>query len=145
MTHICGRSRRGRFLLRRKTRRDRMRAKLKEVKAELMRRRHEPLPKQGRWLGQVVGGFFGYHAVPTNSAALSAFLHHVKDLWRRALRRRSQKDRSTWLRIDRLAADFLPKPLIRHPWPRARFAATHPRWEPYALIGPVRFCAGGVR
>jgi group II intron reverse transcriptase/maturase len=145
LRHICGRSRRGKFQLWRRTRRDRMRAKLKAVKVELMRRRHEPIPKQGTWLGQVVGGFFGYHAVPTNSAALSAFRYYVMDLWRRALRRRSQKDHSTWLRIDRLAADFLPKPLIRHPWPRARFAATHPRWEPYALIGPVRFCAGGAR
>ena len=62
-----------------------MRAKLKAVKVELMRRRHEPIPAQGRWLGQVVGGFFGYHAVPTNSAALSAFLHHVKNLWHAAL------------------------------------------------------------
>jgi hypothetical protein len=94
-----------------------MRAKLKEVKDALMRRRHEPIPVQGRWLGQVVGGFFGYHAVPTNSRALSAFLYHVKDLWRRALRRRSQKDHFTWPRIDRLADAFLPKPLIRHPWP----------------------------
>jgi len=145
LRHICGRSRRGRFLLWRRTRRDRMRAKLKAVKVELMRRRHEPIPKLGRWLGQVVGGFFGYHAVPTNSAALSAFRYYVMDLWRRALRRRSQKDAFTWPRIDRLAAAFLPKPLIRHPWPNARFAATHPRWEPYALIGPVRFCAGGAQ
>ncbi len=106
---------------------------------------HQPIPAQGRWLGQVVGGFFGYHAVPTNEAALSAFRYYVMDLWRRALRRRSQKDRSTWARISRLAADFLPKPLIRHPWPSTRFAATHPRWEPYALIGPVRFCAGGAQ
>ena len=145
LTHICGRSRRGKFMLRRKTRADRMRAKLKEVKDALMRRRHEPIPVQGSWLGQVVGGFFGYHAVPTNSRALSAFLYHVKDLWRRALRRRSQKDRITWPRIDRLADAFLPKPSIRHPWPSIRFAARHPRWEPYASIGPVRFCAGGVR
>ena len=145
LRHICGRSRRGKFQLWRHTRADRMRAKLKELKVELMRRRHQPLPAQGRWLGQVVGGFFGYHAVPTNSAALSAFLHHVKNLWRRALRRRSQKDRLTCARMDRLAADFLSKPLIRHPWPSTRFAATHPRWEPYALIGPVRFCAGGAQ
>jgi group II intron reverse transcriptase/maturase len=145
LTHICGRSRRGSFLLRRKTRADRMRAKLKEVKDALLRRRHEPIPVQGRWLGQMVGGFFGYHAVPTNGAALSAFLCHVKDLWRRALRRRSQKDTFTWERIGRLAAAFLPRPLIRHPWPRDRFAAKNPRWEPYALIGPVRFCAGGAR
>lgn len=145
LRHICGRSRRGTFQLRRHTRADRMRAKLKELKVELMRRRHQPLPAQGRWLGQVVGGFFGYHAVPTNSAALSAFLHHVKNLWQRALRRRSQKDRLTCERMNRLAADLLPKPLVRHPWPSTRFAATHPRWEPYALIGPVRFCAGGAQ
>jgi RNA-directed DNA polymerase len=145
LRHICGRSRRGKFQLWRHTRRDRMRAKLKAIKVELLRRRHEPIPKLGMWLGQVVGGFFGYHAVPTNSSALSAIRYYVMDLWRRALRRRSQKDRSTWQRIDRLAADFLPKPLIRHPWPRARFAATHPRWEPYALVGPVRIYAGGVR
>ena len=127
LTHICGRSRRGFFQLRRHTRADRLRAKLKAIKVELMRRRHEPIPKQGRWLGQVVGGFFGYHAVPTNTAALSAFRHHVTNLWMRALRRRSQKDRFTWVGLARLAADFLPKPLIRHPWPSTRFAATHPR------------------
>jgi group II intron reverse transcriptase/maturase len=132
LRHICGRSRRGKFLLLRHTRRDRMRAKLQVVKVELLRRRHEPIPKQGKWLGQVVGGFFGYHAVPTNSAALLAFLHHIRRLWRRALRRRSQHDGCTWAQITRLATDFLPKPLIRHPWPSARFAATHPRWEPYA-------------
>jgi RNA-directed DNA polymerase len=127
LRHICGVTRRGKFLLRRHTRADRMRAKLKEIKVELMRRRHQPIPAQGRWLGQVVGGFFGYHAVPTNAAALSAFSYHVTVRWQRALRRRSQKDRLTSARMDQLAADFLPKPLIRHPWPSARFAATHPR------------------
>jgi group II intron reverse transcriptase/maturase len=127
LTHICGRSRRGSFQLRRHSRSDRMRAKLKEIKDELRRRMHKPIPEQGRWLGQVVGGFFGYHAVPTNSAALSAFHYHVKNLWRRTLRRRSQKDGFTWARIGRLADAFLPKPVIRHPWPSARFAAKHPR------------------
>ena len=91
-TFICGKSRRGKFLLKRKTRRDRMRAKLQEIKEELRRRMHQPIPEQGKWLRQVVTGYFAYHAVPTNSRALSAFRHHVTDLWRRALRRRSQKD-----------------------------------------------------
>jgi RNA-directed DNA polymerase len=131
-THICGRSRRGFFQLKRKSRRDRMRAKLRAIKDELRRRRHEPIPQQGRWLGQVVRGYFAYHAVPTNVASLSAFRHHVVNLWRRALRRRSQKDHTTWDRIARLAADFLPAPRILHPWPDARFAVTHPRWEPNA-------------
>jgi RNA-directed DNA polymerase len=131
-THICGRSRKGLFQLKRKSRRDRMRAKLRAIKAELRRRMHAPLPQQGRWLRHVVGGYFAYHAVPTNIASLSAFRHHVTDLWRRALKRRSQKDRTTWCRIAALAAAFLPVPRILHPWPDARFAVTHPRWEPGA-------------
>jgi RNA-directed DNA polymerase len=126
-TFICGKSRRGKFLLHRKSRRDRMRAKLKEIKEELRQRMHKPIPEQGRWLGQVVRGLFAYHAVPTNYEALSAIHHHVKRLWLRTLRRRSQKDNFTWERMKRLANDFLPQPKILHPWPSARFAVTHPR------------------
>jgi RNA-directed DNA polymerase len=144
-TFICGKSRRGKFQLIRKTRRDRMRAKLKEIKRELRRRMHEPIPKQGRWLAHVVGGYFNYHAVPTNRRALAAFRFFVTKLWRRALRRRSQKDGMTWRRMTRLAADWLPPARILHPWPTVRFAVTHPRREPYARIGHVRFCAGGAQ
>ncbi len=90
-THICGRTHRGNFLLERKTRRDRMRLKLKAIKAQLRLKMHEPIPAQGRWLGQVVRGYFNYHAIPTNSRALSAFRHYVVDAWRRTLSRRSQR------------------------------------------------------
>jgi group II intron reverse transcriptase/maturase len=57
-TFICGQSRRGHFLLKRKSRGDRMRTKLKEVKEEMRWRRHQPVREQGKWLGQVVRGFF---------------------------------------------------------------------------------------
>jgi hypothetical protein len=106
---------------------------------------HQPIPQQGKWLAQVVTGYFNYHAVPTNGRALATFRFHVIDLWKRTLRRRSQKDRTGWERIGRLANDFLPKPRILHPWPDRRFAVKHPRWEPYALIGHVRLCAGGAQ
>ena len=132
LTHICGRSRQGAFQLKRKSRRDRMRAKLRAIKDELRRRMHDPIQQQGRWLGLVVRGYFAYHAVPTNIASLTAFRQHVVDLWRRALKRRSQKDRTTWCRIAVLADEFLPAPRILHPWPDARFAGLHPRWEPGA-------------
>ena len=144
-TFICTKSRRGKFQIKRKSRRDRMRAKLQAIKQELRQRMHQPIPVQGFWLRQVVTGYFNYHAVPTNSRALSAFRHFVTDLWQRTLNRRSHKDRMTTERITHLANDWLPRPSIRHPWPNARFAVTHPRWEPYARIGPVRFCAGGAR
>src|ERR1700736_5800371 len=133
-THICGQSRRGKFLLKRRTRRDRMRAKLTEIKEELRRRMHQPIPEQGQWLAQVVRGFFAYHAVPTNFPALRAFHHHVTVSWLRTLQRRSQKDRTTWQRIAKIASDYLPQPTTLHPWPQMRFAVTHPRWEPRAGI-----------
>jgi len=126
-TFICGISRRGGFQLQRHTRADRMRAKLLEIKAELRIRRHHAIAEQGRWLRAVVTGFFAYHAVPTNARALSAFRHYVTDLWRRTLRRRSQKDKLTWNRIAQLAAAWLPPPRILHPWPDRRFAVNHPR------------------
>ena len=144
-TFICGKTRAGQFQIKRKTRRDRMHAKLKMIKAELWRRMHQPIPKQGQWLRSVVRGYFNYHAVPTNAHALHVFRHHVTDLWRRTLRRRSQKDRFTWARMTHLVDAWLPKPIILHPWPSDRFAVTHPRWEPYAGKPHVRFCAGGVR
>jgi RNA-directed DNA polymerase len=144
-TFICAKSRRGKFLIKRKTRRDRLRTKLQQVKDALRRRMHQPIPEVGTWLGQVVRGFFNYHAVPTNSAALVAFRYHVMKFWQRALQRRGDRDRTTWDRMVKLADDYLPRPHVLHPWPEQRFAVNHPRWEPYAGKPHVRFCAGGAQ
>ena len=135
---ICGISSRGLFRVRRKTRRDRMRGTLKRVKDELRQRMHQPIPDQGRWLRQVVRGFFAYHAVPTNSRALAAFRHHVSVLWKRALSRRSQRAYMTWERVLKLANDWLPPPRILHPWPAQRFDVKYPRWEPSASVAHAR-------
>jgi RNA-directed DNA polymerase len=144
-TFICGKTRAGKFQIKRKTRADRMRAKLKMIKEEMWRRMHQPIPVQGKWLCNVVNGYFNYHAVPTNAHALHVFRHHITDLWRRTLRRRSQKDRMTWERMTQLVDAWLPKPIILQPWPSDRFAVTHPRWEPYAGKPLVRLCAGGAQ
>jgi len=74
---ICSKTRRGAFQIRRKSRRDRMRAKLREIKEELRRRMHRPIPETGKWLAQVVSGYSAYHAVPTNVAAIGAFRYRV--------------------------------------------------------------------
>ena len=142
---FCGKSRRGRFLIKRKSRRDRMRAKLKEIKQVLRRRMHQPIPMQGKWLAQVVSGYFNYHAVPTNSRALTTFRDAIAKGWIRMLRRRSQRGALTWEQMKVLADAWLPRPYILHLWPRQRFAVTHPRWEPYAGKPHVRFCAGGAQ
>ena len=144
-TLICGRTRRGVFQLKRKTRRDRIRVKLSEISEELRWRRHHSIPQQGQWLQQVVRGFFAYHAVPTNMPALVVFRYRVTELWQRALKQRSQRDKTTWQRARKIADDWLPKPKILHPWPSDRFAVKHPRWEPYAGKLHVRICAGGAQ
>src|SRR5450755_266140 len=137
-THICGKSRKGKFLLWRKTRRDRMRAKLKAITVDLRRKMHETTGAQGRWLRAVVMGYFNYHAVPTNIEALSAFRFSVLMIWHRTLRRRSQVDRTLMEKTKRLGERWLPNPRILHPWPNQRFAVRHPRGEPSARIVHAR-------
>jgi len=127
LTFICGKSRRGKFLLKRKTRRDRMRAKLRVIKEEMRQRMHHSIAEQGKWLGSVVRGYFNYHAVPTNFRALKAFRDEVIRGWRMVLSRRSQRADLNWVRMNSLVDEWLPKPRILHPWPEKRFAVKHPR------------------
>jgi RNA-directed DNA polymerase len=144
-TFLCGKSRRGKFMVKRQTRRDRMRTKIKAVKKVLRQRMHWPIPEQGSWLRRVVRGYFNYHAVPTNSRALAVFRDEIGKAWRQVLRRRSQRDALNWRQMGSLIRDWLPAPRILHPWPSERFAVIHPRWEPYAGKPHVRICAGSAR
>jgi group II intron reverse transcriptase/maturase len=123
-THICGKTRNGRFQLRRITIAKRVRAKLKQVKAELKRRRHQPIPEQGRWLASVVRGHANYYAVPGNLPAVRAFRLQAVRLWLKALRRRGQRHRLNWRRMRRLETRWIPTVRIMHPWPNQRFYAT---------------------
>lgn len=123
-THICAKTRKsGRFKLKRITDSRRMRAKLLAVKREMWKRMHHSVPEQGRWLARVLAGHYNYYAVPDNIEALSAFRYQIIRHWLKSLRRRSQKHRMAWTRMDRLAAQWLPLPRILHPWPEQRFAA----------------------
>jgi RNA-directed DNA polymerase len=124
--HIARMTRQGRFWAQRITDKKKMAAKLKQVKAELMRRRHLPVPEQGRWLASVIRGHEAYYAVPGNAEAVAAFRYHATRHWRFALSRRSRRSRVTWERMTRLARRYLPTTKIRHPWPETRFAARYP-------------------
>ena len=120
-THICVKKRsNGRFTVLRQTIRKRLQAKLNEVKAELQRRRHQPIPEQGKWLHAVVGGHIRYYGVPMNQPALAIFRFQVGRLWHRALSRRSQNGRVLWDRMRRLITRWLPLPHVCHPYPLRR-------------------------
>ena len=119
-THICGKKRNGRFTVVRQTIRKRLQAKLSEVKAELRRRWHDPIPVVGTWLGQVVGGHIRYYGVPMNGPAISMFRFQVGWLWHRALARRSHTGHVAWERMRRLIERWLPPARICHPYPLRR-------------------------
>jgi len=120
-THICVKKRsNGRFTVLRQTIRKRLQAKLNEVKAELQRRMHEPIPEQGKWLHAVVGGHIRYYGVPMNQPALAIFRFQVGRLWHRALSRRGQNGRVLWDRMRRLITRWLPLPVVCHPYPLRR-------------------------
>jgi len=126
-THISGKKRDGNFVVKRKTISKRMRAKLEEIKLQLLNRTHDPIEQTGKWLQSVVQGYFNYHAVPGNLDSLYVFRFRLTLLWRRALIRRSQRHRLNWARMRKLIERWLPKPRILHPYPSVRFDATHPR------------------
>jgi RNA-directed DNA polymerase len=120
-THICVKKRsNGRFTVLRQTIRKRLQAKLNEVKAELQRRMHEPIPEQGKWLQAVVRGHARYYGVPMNQSALAVFRFRVGWLWHRSLSRRSQNGRVLWDRMRRLITRWLPLPSVCHPYPLRR-------------------------
>jgi group II intron reverse transcriptase/maturase len=124
LTHSCGMTRDGKFQVQRQTMRKRIRRKLKEVKAELRRRMHDPVPEVGAWLRSVVRGHNRYYGVPGNNRELYAFRNALTWLWRQTLQRRSQKTRLSWARFKRIRNRWIPTPRIMHPWPEQRLRVT---------------------
>ena len=102
----------------------RMALPLKRVKKQLIRRRHRPVYETGRWLGQVLNGWLNYFAVPTSYQFLTRCSKRLYWIWMRVLRRRSQKNRTSWADMDTLTANYWPKLEFRHPWPVIRFNVT---------------------
>jgi RNA-directed DNA polymerase len=126
-THISGKNRLGRFTVRRKTIRKRMRAKLRDIKQQIRERMHDPVRQTGQWLKSVVQGHLNYYAVPGNLDSLGIFRARLTGLWWHTLRRRSQKHPISWTRTLALADRWFPQPRVLHPYPAVRFAASHPR------------------
>ena len=127
-THICGRKHwSGGFIVKRKTAAKRLRAKLREVRETLLRRRHEPIADLGKWLRSVMQGYFNYLAVPGNLVSLNVFRREAARSWLHALRRRSQRHRLTWERFGPIVDSWFPRVQVLHEHPNDRFYAKHPK------------------
>lgn len=119
-THLCGKTRKGRFTVIRQTMRKRLKAKLKTVGTELKRRMHAGIPALGAYLRAVMAGHMQYYAVPFNLAAVKEFRQGLVLLWRQSLSRRSQTARVTWERMKELEKRWIPPARICHPYPDQR-------------------------
>ena len=127
-THICGKTRKGDFTLKRISAIKKVRAKLKELKDKLRKKMHGELAVIGAWLSSVYRGWCQYHAIPGNSNRLQQFRTALQELWYRVRRRRSQRARNlTWPKFSKLSGRWLPSPKILHPYPNVRFARLYPR------------------
>ena len=126
-THTSARWATGGFRLHRRTIKKRLRAKLVEIRKQLLVRRHQPIEVVGRWLRGVVQGYYNYHSIPGNGAAMKVFCREVSRSWMHSVRRRSQRQRMTWARFGKVLTRWIPSPRLVHPQPRVRFLAKHPR------------------
>lgn len=122
-THICSQLRsNGNFTVKRLTIAKKQRAKLQEIKMLLNKNRHDNLVEQGKWLRSVVIGYANYYGVPGNTKSLSNFRGQICKIWRKALRRRSNKARKlNWYKMKRIISFFIPNVRITHPYPNQRF------------------------
>jgi RNA-directed DNA polymerase len=127
IVNYCTKTRKGKFKIGRKAICKRLSTKLREVKAELRKRMHSSITAQGKWLKSVVQGYYNYHAVPGNWEAIGTFRTQVARIWYKILRRRSQRTRINWGRMNRITTRWLPPARILYPYPESRFYAKHPR------------------
>lgn len=118
-THYWARSRRGYWVVKRKTESKRLSRALKAVAEWCRRNRHKPVWWQARQLAAKLRGHFAYYGLPTNGRALQAFRYAVVRIWRKWLGRRSQRARLRWDRFNQLLERY-PLPLARIRRPAAR-------------------------
>jgi group II intron reverse transcriptase/maturase len=112
-THFWSKSRKGKWVVKQWTARDRFRRALKRVVDWCRRHRHDKVREQHKALSQKLRGHYGYYGTTGNSRALSRFRHEVTRAWRKWLDRRSQRARMTWERMKLLLRRYpLPPPRI---------------------------------
>lgn len=126
-THFCGTTRAGRFVIWRKTIRKRMIAKLKELRRELLYRRHKPIKENAAWLSSIIRGHMYYYSVPGNINSICLFIEELKKAWFRSLCMRSQKGKITWMKFNIYYNPLLPKAKVMHPYPSRRFDVKYSR------------------
>ncbi len=110
--HYWGRSRKGNWVIKRKTAPDRLRRALREIYDWCRKNRHKKIKEQRKTLAQKLRGHYEFYGITGNSQALSRFRFWVMRAWKKWLGRRSQRARMRWDKFNAM--------LERYPLPPAR-------------------------
>jgi hypothetical protein len=114
-SHVWGRSRKGKAVVRQLTAKDRLARTLKAFTQQCRGMRHWPLRDQHRRLAQMLRGHFAYFGITGNYDRLNDLLYQVRRCWRKWLSRRSDRRNLPWTAFARIEARFpLPTPVIIH-------------------------------
>ncbi|NJM10140.1 MAG: group II intron reverse transcriptase/maturase [Bdellovibrionaceae bacterium] len=119
-THIVGvKFSNGMYTVLRQTIRKKMRIKLTEVKQELRQRMSHPVNDQGKWLKSIVEGHCRYYGVPGNPAP-NRFRFAISQMWWKTLRRRGNRRKLQWRKMEKIVDRWLPQVKLHHPYPLRR-------------------------
>ena len=141
-THYCGRTRDGRFVVKRQTQSERLSKKLKDLRQEAQRRRQAPIAVQHTWLSQVLRGHYAYFGLPSNFRLLKGSYEQVQHLWYRALRRRSRAACCGTDSTRSLSDSLFPVRKSLTPPDHVQADLGYLWEEPYAGKPHVRICEG---
>jgi group II intron reverse transcriptase/maturase len=124
-THYWGATRKGGWVIKRRTSPSRLRRAFRRIADWCRQHRHDRIPQQHAMLAKKLKGHYSYYGMTGNAAALTAVWHGAERLWQRWLSRRSQRASIPWDRFKRLLAAFpLPRPIVHHSVYRASKTAT---------------------
>ena len=117
LTHICARSRKGKFTVHVKTMAKRLRRGLKAIAAWCQEHRHDPVDQQQKTLNAKLRGHYQYYGRPTNYRSIRQFYRVVQCIWRKWLSRRTRGRGLTWERFNAILRQYpLLPPRITHAW-----------------------------
>jgi hypothetical protein len=119
-------------------------AKLKAIKVELQRRKHDRMAEVGAWFRKVVLGYYQYHAVSRNTTQLRIFKLRVCSLLQSVLVRRSQRAEMRWERLTPVLNRWIPPPPYPAPLSRCTLLRHSSFVRAVCVDALVRICAGAV-
>lgn len=112
-THVCGKTRKGKFTVKRRTRKSRLHRAMRRATEWCRNNRHLPVAEQQKRLNRGLRGHYNYYGITGNFHGLQQFYDHVVSTWRKWLDRRGRRGSMPWYRFRELLVRLpLERPFV---------------------------------